>query len=244
MKILFVPYKLVCGLVFYLVAVRALNSTDAPYAVCSLDGALNIASVQTTSISSMFSTTAADVEFMRYFFVEMASRGGLSGALLNTSLANLTQGWGDDDPTRWFEIWYGNVAKYNKKGLYTDGHSINDDLQLLQSMSLIFPQLVDRRRLPAEQYRPYQTVSTITGSEQSLVVAAWAGTKSETWIYYPGFPLLGLPDYNFGDILSADYDSSNSTFIIYTREEVNPDRKVIWTPPYGDDATDVRTFRA
>jgi len=235
----------------------AAPTEDKAYKICTVLGGLDVTRLVSSSTRSFFGGAIDDVELVREFVSEAAGAGSTSnpdlGGLvdLDASLAATLDwearefppgtttveaglGYCDDRPDRRIERYVGTGPNSPLVGAKVD------DMAILDSVSFLFPWIVDRRSREDKWHLDHQNGRTEGPAKvpflfDSLYTAAWIGTHGEAWAYYPPLRVYGHP-LGFGDVLGPAYDSHEEAFVRPNLPQNNPTREAFFTDPYPDTA--------
>jgi hypothetical protein len=220
---------------------------------CTVSGGLDIARFYSSNLRNLFRGALEGVEFIRKYFSEAAYNQGIAGGLYDLEALTQTLSWQnrnmtpadttltaglgyvDDRSDRRMERYVGLV---NEPFLGTKA----SDMALIDSVSNIFPWIVDRKSDESNFWRPHQNGrSDVRESKplDRLYTAAWIGTRGEAWMYYyPPFVRDDETNISFGsgDIVGSAYNSSQEEFVRPNLPVNSPERKTYLSRPYPDTA--------
>lgn len=226
-------------------------SEDKSFKICSVLGGLDITRLVSSNTRSFFGGAIEDVELIREFVSTAAMQQGIVGGLSDFDQISQTLDWearGFDSPTTTVEAGLGVVddridrdmerfVSFSNEPLVGDKQT---DMRILNSVSLVFPWLVDRKSNEAKWWLGHQNGRSEGQTKEpflfeALYTAAWIGTYGEAWAYYPPLRVYEHP-FNFADILTNDYDSHEEEFVNPNFPDNNPDRRAFFRSPYPDTA--------
>ena len=230
---------------------------DKSYKICTVLGGLDVTRLVSSSTRSFFGGAIDDVELVREFVSEAAGAGSTSnpdlGGLVdldaslattldwaardfppNTTTVEAGLGYCDDRADRRIERYVGTGPNSPRVGAKVD------DMAILDSVSFLFPWIVDRKSREDKWHLDHQNGRTEGPAKvpflfDSLYTAAWIGTYGEAWAYYPPLRVYGHP-FGFGDVLGPAYDSHKEAFVRPNLPRNNPTREAFFTDPYPDTA--------
>ena len=233
---------------------HGIDHGDRSFKICSVLGGLDVMRLVSSSTRSFFGGAIEDVEMIREFVSEAITNKGIRGGLSNLAELNQTLDWVSRDEyevkTTTLEAGLGysddridrridRFVGVTNKPLVGDKET---DMAIVDSVSLIFPWIVDRKSNQEFWKVDHQNgKSEGPGKEpflfDSLYSAAWIGSYGEAWAYYP--PLNPDEDgkpFTLGDVIRGDYNSHEEPFVKPNLPENNPSRKAFFTTPYPDTA--------
>jgi len=143
------------------------------YAVCTVTDALQVVSSRSFTISQIFTDIYADALFEQEWARDLIKTGKCPKSVYKASdLHQSANGFADNNPNRLNELWFNNRTIVDVKHLYSKsptGRNIDTDLYVYQCVNQIFKTIVDRRRIPSEQYVPFHTTSVLAADLPSIL---------------------------------------------------------------------------
>ncbi|KAI2506326.1 hypothetical protein MHU86_8157 [Fragilaria crotonensis] len=230
------------------------SSQNKSSKICDVLGGLDVTRFVSSHTRQVFRGAIEDVELIREYVSLAAANQGIVGGMstlkaLNNSLdwkgrglpqgtttvgANL--GYADDRSDRLVDRY---VSLSDDQPLVGDKES---DMMIADTLSNIFPWIVDRRTAEKNWMIPHQNGRSEGADKEPLVfeslyIAAWIGTYGNAWLYYP--PVLDFGEgrpFNFGDLVGSDFYTLDLPYIKPNLPENNPTRKAYLAEPYADVA--------
>jgi serine/threonine protein kinase len=229
------------------------NRKDKSSKICNVLGGLDVTRFVSSNTRQVFKGAIEDVELIREYVSLAAANQGLVGGFsdlkaLNNSLdwkgrgltkGNTTVGAGlgyvDDRSDRMIDRYVG----LREQPLVGDKQN---DLMLIDTLSNLFPWIVDRRSVEKKWLKPHQNGRSEGPSKEpfvfdTLYAAAWIGTYGNAWVYYPPMSVFGDGHpYGLGDALGGNAESHGWPFVDPNLPENNPTRRTFLAEPYPDVA--------
>jgi hypothetical protein len=229
---------------------------DKKFIICNAQGGLDVTRVVSSSTRQFFQGAIDDVEFIREYVSIAASNGGIVGGFsdLNalshslqwkarglprgTTTVEAGLGYVDDRPDRLIDR-YATVDSRPGQPIVGDKQT---DMRIIDTVSNIFPWIVDRRSLEKQWYTSHQNGRSEGPAKEpflfeSLYTAAWIGSFGIAWAYYP--PLTVFSDghpFGMGDVVGGTLDANELPFVKPNLPENNPSRRSFFVDPYPDTA--------
>lgn len=233
--------------------------------ICSVAGGLHVARLVSSNTRSLFRDLLADVESIREYVAEAAYNGGIVGDYYNeheedddgpTKTSRLdalshtldwqARGLASDDTTVSAGLGYSDDRPHRRMERYVSSTSSMEnkketDLALLDSVSNIFPWLVDRRNREDRWYVSHQNGKSTQEhlASERLYVSAWIRTtQTQVHLRYPPLP-RAFPNHThpmgFGDI---------QDFLMQPNLSSNNDQLLSSvSAPYADTASPGRSLQ-
>lgn len=199
----------------------------------------------------VFHGAIEDVELIREYVSQAAINQGIMGGFSNLNEMNHSLQWearGFQKETTTIEAGLGYVDDRSGRIIdrfvaTVDEPLVGDkqtDMRIADTVSNLFPWLVDRRSVEQNWYAPHQNGRS-EGPENepfvvdSLYTAAWIGTYGSAWVYYPPMNAFssGHP-MTFGDVIGGDSKSHDLPFVKPNLPRNNPTRRAFLGDPYAD----------
>lgn len=229
---------------------------DKTFVICNAQEGLDVTRVVSSNTRQFFQGAIEDVELIREYVSQAASNGGIVGGFSDlNALSHSLQwkarglprgsttldaglGYVDDRPNRLIDRY---VTVNSRPGQPIVGDK-QTDMRIIDTVSNIFPWIVDRRSLEKQWYASHQNGRSEGPAKEpflfeSLYTAAWVGTFGISWAYYP--PLTVFSDghpFGMGDVVGDTLDANVLPFVKPNLPENNPSRRSFFVDPYPDTA--------
>jgi serine/threonine protein kinase len=230
------------------------NYDDKSFKICNVVGGLDVTRTVSSQTQRVFREAIKDVELIREYVSLATTNKGILGGFsdlkaLNESLQWRKRGFTQKTTTVQAGIGYSDdrqgrdidrFVSISNENPYTGDKET--DLRIADTLSNILPWIVDRRSIERRWWTPHQN-GRCEGPDKepfmfdSLYTAAWFGTYSNVWMYYPPMAVFGNHHpLTGGDIIGGCFKSHELPFVQPNLPEFNPDRKAFLRNPYPDVA--------
>jgi class 3 adenylate cyclase/tRNA A-37 threonylcarbamoyl transferase component Bud32 len=230
-----------------------LDPNDKAFRICDVYGGLDVTRVASWNTRRIFKRAIDDIELIREYASQSMIHQGIIGGFsdlkaLNESLeweargfkkrtTTLDAGLGyvDDRPDRDVERYVGVL----NKPFVGDTQS---DMKIVDSLSNLFPWLVDRRSIESLWHIPHQNGRSQGADKEAfpfdkLYTAAWIGSYGSAWLYYPPLSVFGRGHpLTLGDTVGGYFDTNSFSFVQPNLPQNDPSRKAFLSDPYPDSA--------
>jgi serine/threonine protein kinase len=231
------------------------SADEKAFRICNVLGGLDVTRFVSSNTRNLFQGAIEDVELIREYVHEAFLNGGIGGGFSDLQAMNASLEWKERNfsrETTTYEAGLGyvddranrridrNVAEFSSEmPLVGDRQT---DMQIVDTLSNLFPWLVDRRSVESSWYITHKNGRS-EGKEKApfrfstLYTAAWFGTHGNAWMYYPPFTAFsnGHP-LTMNDVIGGDFMSHELPFVKPNLPKNNPSRKAFLVKPYPDTA--------
>ncbi|KAI2506306.1 hypothetical protein MHU86_8136 [Fragilaria crotonensis] len=228
------------------------NTTNKSSKICNVLGGLDVTRFVSSNTRQVFKGAIEDVELIREYVSLAAGNQGIVGGFSDLKALNNSLDWkgrGLSEGTTTVDAGLGYVDDRSDRlmdryvGLREQpfvGDKQND-LMLIDTLSNLFPWLVDRRSVEKKWFKPHQNGRSEGPTKEpfvfeTLYAAAWIGTYGNAWVYYP---LVSVWERTSGwtwGCLGNDAESHAWPFVDPNLPENNPTRRTFLADPYPDVA--------
>jgi serine/threonine protein kinase len=224
------------------------------FKICNVLGGLDVTRYVSSNTRHVFHGAIEDVELIREYVSQAAANQGIVGGFSNLNEMNHSLQWearGFQKEITTVEAGLGYVDDRSGRiidrfvAVTVDQPLVGDkqtDMRIADTVSNIFPWLVDRRSVEENWYAPHQDGRSEGPADEpflvdSLYTAAWIGTYGSAWVYYPPMTVFsaGHP-MTFGDVVGGDSESHELPFVKPNLPSNNPTRRAFLGDPYADFA--------
>jgi hypothetical protein len=213
------------------------------YKICNVLGGLDVTRVVSSNARHFFQGAIEDVELIREYVSQAASNEGIVGGFsdfkaMNQSLEWKARGLKEGMTTVDAGLGYTDdrldriIDRY--VALKVDIPVVGDkqtEMKILDTVSNLFPWIVDRRSIEKKWYKPHQNGRSEGPDKEpfifeSLYAAAWIGSNGSAWAYYP--PMTAFGDghpMTLGDVLGPEFEAKDQPYVQPNLPENNPTRQ-------------------